>query len=120
MNSDSLVLFDLDDAGVATLTFNRPERNNAWNPEIEQAYREQLERADSDPEVRVVVITGAGKSFCPGVDTGRLESLVGNEFNLEGRTSPTSPLGVRKPMIAAINGACAGIGLVHALACDIR
>lgn len=116
----TLVLFDLDENGVATLTLNRPERNNAWTPDLEREYFGCLADADADPAVRVIVVTGAGKSFCPGVDSGRLESLVGNEFDIDGRISPTSPLGIRKPLIAAINGACAGMGLVQALMCDIR
>src|SRR5690606_16539182 len=73
-----------------------------------------------DPEIRAAVVTGAGRSFCPGVDVGRLQGLIGREFDLEGRMSPTTPLGVRKPLIAAVNGACAGIGLVVALMCDVR
>jgi len=115
-----LVLVDVDDDGVATITLNRPERNNAWTPELEHEYIQALRTVDVDRRVRAVVLTGAGRSFCPGVDVGRLASAVGADLDLEGRSSPTSPLGVRKPMIAAINGACAGIGLVHALMCDIR
>jgi enoyl-CoA hydratase/carnithine racemase len=108
------------DRGVATFTLNRPERRNTWSPGMERRYVELLREADVDPAIRVGVLTGRGRTFCPGVDTGRLDTLVGKPFDLTGRMSPTSALGLRKPIIAAINGACAGMGLVQALMCDVR
>jgi enoyl-CoA hydratase/carnithine racemase len=117
---EMMVLVETDAVGVATVTLNRPERNNAWMPALEADYFATLSALDDDPSVRVVVVTGAGKSFCPGVDVGRLDGLVGKPMDLSGRISPTSAVGMRKPVIAAINGACAGMGLVQALMCDIR
>lgn len=113
------MLADLDEAGVLTLTFNRPERRNGWSAELEDAYYGLLGDAAADERVRAVVVTGAGSTFCPGADLGRLGDLA-----TEGATLPHRPVDVPrnlpKPMIAAINGACAGVGLVQALFCDVR
>ncbi|MER6972114.1 enoyl-CoA hydratase-related protein [Nocardioides sp. NPDC057767] len=106
--------------GVATVTFDKPERRNAWDPVMEREYFAELDRLDRDDEVRAIVVTGAGSTFCPGVDAQRLESAVGTGMNLSGRVSPTTAAGYRKPIVAAINGACAGMGLVQALMCDVR
>ena len=114
------VLVEVDGDGVALVTLNRPERRNGWTPALEAQFFAVLERLDADPAVRVVVVTGAGKTFCPGMDTSRLEEIAGTELDLRGRRPPAHLWRFRKPMIAAINGACAGIGLVLALACDIR
>ncbi|WP_433461904.1 enoyl-CoA hydratase-related protein [Spirillospora sp. CA-128828] len=117
-----LVLYDVDEDGVATLTLNRPERKNAWNPLMETRFFELLDRAASDPRVRVVIVTGTGKAFCPGMDMQRLEqnSQPGEGLHLEGRSPMYSRRLLPKPMIAAINGGCAGIGLIQALICDVR
>ena len=106
--------------GVATITLDRPERHNAWTPEMGEQYFDHLERAAADPAVRAIVVTGAGRSFCPGLDMGGL-SAVATAGEAERSTRPqTFPLGIPKPVVAAINGACAGIGLSMALMCDIR
>jgi enoyl-CoA hydratase/carnithine racemase len=117
-----LVLYEVDADGVATLTLNRPERRNAWSIPMELRFYELLDQAAADPDVRVVVITGSGKSFCPGMDVQRLEqnSQPGQSLNLHERVPMYSRRTLPKPMIAAINGGCAGIGLVQALICDIR
>lgn len=117
-----LVLYEVDADGVATLTLNRPERRNAWSIPMERRFFELLDRAGADPDVRAVVITGSGKSFCPGMDVQRLEqnSQPGQSLNLHERIPMYSRRLLPKPMIAAINGGCAGIGLVQALICDIR
>ncbi|WP_433472299.1 enoyl-CoA hydratase-related protein [Spirillospora sp. CA-142024] len=117
-----LVLYDVDEDGVATLTLNRPERKNAWNPLMETRFFELLDRAAADPRVRVVIVTGAGKAFCPGMDMQRLEqnSRPGEGLHLEGRSPMYSRRLLPKPMIAAINGGCAGVGLIQALICDVR
>ena len=117
-----LVRYEVDDDGVATLTFNRPERKNAWNVPMERRFFELLDRAAADPGVRVLIVTGAGRAFCPGMDVQRLEqdSRPGQSLRLEGRTPMYSRRLLPKPMIAAINGGCAGIGLVQALICDVR
>jgi enoyl-CoA hydratase/carnithine racemase len=117
---DDTVLLDVDADGVATFTLNRPEHRNGWTPQLEQRYFHLLDEADRDPRVRVGVLTGAGKTFCPGVDSGRLDAVAGRPMDQTGRRSPATPWGFRKPLVAAINGACAGIGLVQALMCDVR
>jgi enoyl-CoA hydratase/carnithine racemase len=118
----SLVLYEVDDDGVATVTLNRPERRNAWSLPMERRYYAVLDEARTDPAVRVIVITGAGRSFCPGMDVERLERNAepGSSLNLHERVPMYRHRLMPKPMIAAINGACAGIGLVQALICDVR
>ncbi|MDO8364514.1 MAG: enoyl-CoA hydratase-related protein [Actinomycetota bacterium] len=114
------VHYDVD-GGVCTLTLDSPGRRNAWNPAMEQQYFAALDRAAADGEVRAIVLTGAGDSFCPGLDSVRLEQAAGPVgLRLEGRRSQHYPLTIPKPMIAAINGPCAGIGLIQALVCDVR
>jgi enoyl-CoA hydratase/carnithine racemase len=109
------------DRGVCTLTLNNPERRNAWNLDMEERYFSLLDEADADPEIRVIVVTGSGTTFCPGLDTKRLAAAAGSgQLALGVRRPQTHPLTIRKPMIGAINGACAGIGLMQALQCDVR
>jgi enoyl-CoA hydratase/carnithine racemase len=115
------VLYELCGA-VALLTLNRPERLNAWSNDLEDRYFELLDRIEDDPDVRAVVVTGAGRGFCAGADMDDLD-LVGSadlELTLARPRPQSFPLSVRKPMIAALNGAAAGLGLVQALYCDIR
>lgn len=116
----STVLLGVGEDGVATLTLNRPHRHNAWNPVIERRFYHLLAEADRDDRVRAVVLTGAGRTFCPGVDSQRLDGVAGSRLDLTGRTSPAFTYAFRKPLIAAVNGACAGLGLVQALMCDVR
>ncbi len=118
--SDEDVLFDVHDDGVAVLTLHRPDRRNAWNPAMESRFYQVLDAADADPAVRVAVLTGSGTSFCPGMDSERLDRIAGEPMDLAGRISPAYTLAFRKPLIAAINGGCAGLGLVQALMCDVR
>lgn len=113
------VLSDLDETGVLTLTFNRPERRNGWGPDLEQAYYAALTGAAADPRVRAVVVTGAGTTFCPGADLARLDALARPGARL-GHPSVEVPRRFPKPLIAAVNGACAGVGLVQALFCHVR
>ncbi len=120
MVSDDLVLCTTDGDGVATVTFNRPDRKNGWSPELEAAYFGTLDRVDRDADVRAVVLTGAGTAFCPGMDASRLNEKAGKGLDLSGRPPQYRPRTLRKPLIAAINGGCAGIGLVQALMCDVR
>ena len=97
------------------------ERSNAWTYDMERQYFAAIDRADADPDVRVVVVTGSGKAFCPGLDMEVLRATaeVGVISTAE-RRPQTYALGLRKPLVAAINGACAGIGLVQALVADLR
>lgn len=114
-----IVLYDVAD-GVATVTFNRPESNNGWSIEMEERYFAHLDDAEHDPGVRAVVVTAAGRHFCPGLDLARLAAKAEGVPAPE-RTRPvTYPLRMPKPMVCAINGTAAGIGLVHAAVCDIR
>lgn len=108
--------------GVALLTLNRPERANTWTVALEAELFGLLRDAVDDPEVRAIVITGAGKTFCPGADAEELAetSQGGPGTKPHLRPPMTFPTTVPKPIIAAINGACAGIGLAFALECDIR
>jgi len=115
----AVVRYEVEEA-VATITLDRPERHNAWTTQMGEQYFDHLERAALDPGVRAIVVTGAGTSFCPGLDMGGLAN-VASTGAAEGGTRPqTYPLGIPKPIVCAINGACAGIGLSLALMCDIR
>jgi enoyl-CoA hydratase/carnithine racemase len=112
------------DAGVALLTLNRPERLNAWTAEMEHAYFALLEQCAHDEAVRVIVVTGAGRGFCAGADMQALQAIgedgVEEGIETRARRAQSFPLSIPKPIIAAVNGACAGIGLVQALMCDMR
>jgi len=116
------VLHEIDDVGVLTLTLNRPERSNAWNRELETAFHDLLEQAAESDEVRAIVLTGAGRAFCPGLDAEELDrvSQPGQSFDRAGRRPVQLPSFVPKPIVAAINGGCAGLGLITALHADIR
>jgi enoyl-CoA hydratase/carnithine racemase len=118
---DALVQREISD-GVAVLTWNRPERNNAWSVDMEAVYYRLLYECADDENVRVIVVTGAGKSFCPGMDSGVLSEVAHGGASTEPHLRPpmTLPRSIPKPIIAAINGACAGIGIVAALNCDLR
>jgi enoyl-CoA hydratase/carnithine racemase len=121
MNGDERsVLYSVKDA-IATLTLNRPDRMNAWTLEMEALYFDLLEQADDDPDVRVIIVTGAGRGFCPGMDSSALSDRAAGGPPISERSRPlTFPLSIRKMTVAAINGACAGIGLIQALCCDVR
>jgi enoyl-CoA hydratase/carnithine racemase len=116
----SEVLYEVD-GGIAVITFNRPEHRNGQTESMEVLYLQRLRQADEDPEVRVVIVTGAGSTFCPGGDMAYLTNVsdaavltrVPRATCLFART-------VRKPVVAAINGGCAGSGLLYALTCDVR
>jgi enoyl-CoA hydratase/carnithine racemase len=106
---------------VCVITLDNPDRRNAWSLDMERQYFSMLDRAAQDQEVRAIVLTGAGRWFCPGLDSERLEDAAGSVgLRLEGRRPQHYGWTIPKPMIAAINGACAGIGLVQALVCDVR
>ncbi|GII83939.1 enoyl-CoA hydratase [Sphaerisporangium siamense] len=108
------------DAGVLTLTFNRPDRLNAWTGALGRRYFDLLDEADRDPGVRVIVVTGAGRGFCAGADFETLAAVRDGSYDEEPDTRPgTHPTTIRKPIIAAVNGACAGFGMLQALVCDL-
>ncbi len=110
--------------GVALITLNRPERLNAWTAEMGCAYFDALQECDDSANVRAIVVTGAGRGFCAGADMQQLQALSSGDAQQTSAVADTRPqsfpLSIQKPILAAINGACAGLGLVQALMCDIR
>jgi len=113
-----LVLTEFD-AGTLTLTLNRPDRLNAWTEDLGRRYFDLLEEAERDPQVRVIVVTGAGRGFCAGADFERLQGIQHGEAGEPDKRPHSFPTTIRKPIIAAVNGACAGLGMVYALMCDL-
>ncbi|HEX6426017.1 MAG TPA: enoyl-CoA hydratase-related protein, partial [Acidimicrobiales bacterium] len=121
---------------VATVTLDRPHRLNAWTGRMHTEYRWCLAQAEADPEVRVIVVTGAGRGFCAGADAAALERNVEAGGYDDGVREPlaTPGYGVRPefdhafafhygmatPVIAAVNGPAAGVGLVLVCFCDLR
>ncbi|CAM3685787.1 enoyl-CoA hydratase-related protein [Nocardiopsis rhodophaea] len=105
--------------GVLLLTLNRPAKLNAWNPVMEQRLFDLMAEADDDSAVRVIVVTGAGRGFCAGADMEALASVDTETFR-HGARPLSFPTALRKPVIAAINGPVAGVGLVVALFADLR
>ncbi|GBG39717.1 enoyl-CoA hydratase [Mycobacterium montefiorense] len=129
--ADDAVLYETTEAGVAILTFNRPDRLNAWGPDIAAGFYAGIDRAESDPTVRVIVLTGRGRGFCAGAYLGAPSpaAKVGESMEKAGQTNLADLVGerpphfvttLRKPVIAAVNGSCVGIGLTQALMCDVR
>lgn len=116
---DPLVRYEARGA-VAVLTLNRPERHNAWTLELEQELFDLADRADADQRIGAIVLTGAGKSFCPGMDMSVLATLGQGPGVTARRRPPTHLRSMRKLTVAAINGGCAGVGFVQALCCDVR
>jgi enoyl-CoA hydratase/carnithine racemase len=126
------ILYQASD-GIATITLNRPDRMNAWTPIMERDVRNAMETARDDDKVRVIVLTGAGRAFCAGADMDALKGLDPADirraenippFDMNRRADWQTRYGfypsIPKPIIAMLNGATAGIGLVHALYCDLR
>ena len=127
------ILYRVED-GVAVVTLNRPDRLNAWRGKMEAEVRLAMRAASDDPIVKVIVLTGAGRGFCAGADMDNLQSIQSTGENV--RADPPGAFdpnaredfkkqysyfpSVPKPIIGAINGACAGLGLVMALYTDIR
>lgn len=115
--------YDAGDDAVALITLNRPERLNALADGMVERYAGALHRADDDPAVRAVVVTGAGRGFCSGADLSLLQAgsqaLSGFSDRRAGPTvAAATALGV--PVVAAVNGPAAGLGTVLALLCDVR
>jgi len=109
------------EGAVQTITLNRPDVMNAFNRALHAGLRDALKEA-RDPEVRAVVITGAGRGFCAGQDLTEFGEVPNIDDSLRA-TYHANVLAIRaleKPVIAAVNGACAGAGLSLACACDVR
>jgi enoyl-CoA hydratase/carnithine racemase len=121
--------------GVAVVRLNRPDRLNAWRSQMDTEVRAAMRQAADDPAVRVIILTGAGRGFCAGADMTTLQGIQSGDgagapaappppFDAEAREDfkklyswlPSVP----KPILCAINGACAGLGLVLSLYADIR
>lgn len=135
------ILYGVDDH-IATITLNRPDKLNAWTRQMEAEVRQAMADAAGDADARVIVLTGAGRGFCAGADMSLLQGVesttdearaaadraamegtpipgrldVPDDFSLRYTYFPSVP----KPIIAAVNGPCAGLGMVMALYADIR
>jgi 2-(1,2-epoxy-1,2-dihydrophenyl)acetyl-CoA isomerase len=110
------------EGAVLTITLNRPEVFNAFNAALHAALAEALREA-ADPAVRAVVVTGAGKGFCAGQDLKEFSEVAGSIRDRLEQTYHPNIRAVRaleKPVLAAVNGPCAGAGLSFAAACDLR
>jgi enoyl-CoA hydratase/carnithine racemase len=118
---------------IATITLNRPERLNAWTTTMEREVRLAFEAAAADEGVRAIVLTGAGRGFCAGADMDLLQGVQSGAarddswqrpFDMNRRPDYQTRYGfypaIPRPVIAMLNGPTAGLGLVHALYCDIR
>lgn len=124
------------DEAIATISLARPHRSNAWTGRMHTEYRYLLDQADRDPAVRIIIVTGEGKQFCVGGDSqaldGHSKSGSYDAGTAPDMVTPGTPemeafkqdfayqFALSKPVIAAVNGAAAGIGLVLACYADIR
>ena len=141
MTALTTLLTDLQD-GILTITLNRPDRLNAWTGTMQLELRDVVIAAGNNADVRCIVVTGAGRGFCAGADMNTLQGIQEGEARAESASDtidksafPNAPgpditqqyagrfsymYACPKPIIAAINGPCAGIGLAFALYADLR
>ncbi len=124
------------EGGVAVVTLDRPDRMNAWTGRMHTEYRAVFAHLEADPSVRAAVVTGAGRAFCAGADTAALDGHAerggydpGTPPDLATPGHGARPeydhafawhFGLRFPVVAAVNGPAAGVGLVLACCCDLR
>jgi len=129
------ILYEVKDR-IATVTLNRPDKLNAWTNTMGQEVRQAMSEAGHDDAVRVIVLTGAGRGFCAGADMGLLSDISDSRGAAAGDVAARATAvdggrgefrgvyayfpTITKPVIAALNGATAGLGLVIALYCDLR
>lgn len=121
--STDTVRYEVAD-GIALITLNRPDKLNALLPDMVARYAELLRHADAEPQVRVIIVTGAGRGFCSGADLGGLAAgpdvLNGYIDGQSIETSPAVALHIGTPVATAVNGPCAGLGFVLAISADAR
>jgi len=109
------------DNGIATITLNRPDRLNAINYQLAIEFDGMMAEIEDDPEVRIIILTGAGRGFCAGADIKAMADPNAKPLPIGRRYTFFDKLeDLSKPVIAAINGACNGGGLEIALCCDFR
>lgn len=116
------------EGGVAILTFNRPEKLNALSFSMRGEIHAAMQEVQEDDGVRALIVTGAGRGFCSGADVAIQAARIAGQLEETSRKTILEMVGsvllalekVNKPVIAAINGVAAGVGLSFALACDIR
>jgi enoyl-CoA hydratase/carnithine racemase len=122
------ILFDVSE-GIATITMNRPDKLNAYTTELGDEVTHAFRDVQRDPEVRAVILTGAGKAFCAGVDLEHLKAHTAGKNISKGprlgeedflRKLPLEICDSKKPVLAAINGHAIGVGITMAMPCDIR
>ena len=115
------LIIDTSAAGIATFVLNRPAELNAWTYPLEESFFAALDSAAGDPEVRVVVVTGAGRGFCAGASMQLLGGGDRSERPDRAQRRRLCELAeFPKPVIAAVNGPAAGLGFALAISCDIR
>lgn len=122
------LIYDVRDR-VATIMFNRPNQLNAWTSVLEQELRRAIDMSVADRNVRGIILTGSGRAFCAGADKSRLQASASGRAIRPPIEAPKDSdtayrysylLGVPKPLVAAINGPAAGVGLCISLYCDMR
>lgn len=129
MSEENAVLYEVADH-VATITLNRPEKMNTLSRALLQQLTERLLEAEADRDVRCVILTGAGRAFCAGLDlneatgaggAGGITNNASAAVNIDLRNTPPTVLyNMDTPTICALNGSAAGYGMDTALGCDIR
>ena len=120
MNTSDVLLVEHDADGILQLTLNRPAELNAWTYDLEARFFSALDSAAADGSVRAVVITGAGRGFCAGASMSLLGDVPDSRPDRSERRRLCELAEYPKPLIAAVNGAAAGIGFALAISCDLR